>query len=204
MGNETSGNPEFPMEGGCACGLVRYRLEAQPLIVHCCHCTSCQRETGTAFALNAVIESTLVTLLPSAPPMVPASAQYDAKSAAPPIGPFKEDRAVEPETTLTPSESGTGQTIARCPKCHVAVWSNYDGAGPFCRFIRVGTLDEGWKVGPDVHIYTRSKRGFFRLDDGLPQFSEFYPSVEEVWSKQSLERWAKIWPEIVKYKESLV
>ncbi|GFF36928.1 hypothetical protein IFM61606_03063 [Aspergillus udagawae] len=183
MGNDTLGNPEFPMEGGCACGL---------------------RETGTAFALNAVIESSLITLLPSAPATVPGSAQCNAKPAAPPLGPFKEDRAVEPETILTPSESGKGQTIARCPKCRVAVWSNYGGAGPFCRFIRVGTLDEAWKVGPDVHIYTRSKRGFFRLDDGLPQFSGYYPSVDEVWSKQSLERWAKIWPEIVKYKESLV
>ncbi|EDP48058.1 conserved hypothetical protein [Aspergillus fumigatus A1163] len=61
------------MEGGCACGLIRYRLETQPLIVHCCHCTSCQRETGTAFALNAVIESSMVTLLPSSTPVVPAN-----------------------------------------------------------------------------------------------------------------------------------
>jgi hypothetical protein len=52
--NNSASPPVFPLEGGCACGFVRYRLEARPLIAHCCHCTSCQRETGTAFALNAV------------------------------------------------------------------------------------------------------------------------------------------------------
>jgi hypothetical protein len=42
----------FPLEGGCDCGEVRYRLTTRPLIVHCCHCRWCQRESGTAFALK--------------------------------------------------------------------------------------------------------------------------------------------------------
>jgi len=54
-------------EGGCACGAVRYRLESGPMYVHCCHCTSCQTETGTAFAMNLLIESDRVTLLSGAP-----------------------------------------------------------------------------------------------------------------------------------------
>ncbi|RLL95653.1 hypothetical protein CFD26_103067 [Aspergillus turcosus] len=188
-----------PMEGGCACGLIRYRLETRPLVVHCCHRTSCQRETGTAFALNAVIESTLVTLLPPAQPTVPGSAQGAAKPAGPVV---QAEGQVEPEMILTPSESGKGQNIARCPSCHVAVWSNYSGAGPFCRFVRVGTLDEAWRVGPEVHIYTASKRGFFSLGDSIPQFEGFYPK-EEVWRKESLERWDRICPEVVRYKEGL-
>jgi hypothetical protein len=67
----------------------------------------------------------------------------------------------------------------------------------------VGTLDEAWRVGPDVHIYTVSKRGFFQLDGSVPQFEGFYPRKEEVWREESLERYARIWPEIVRYKEGL-
>lgn len=179
------------MDGGCACGHIRYRLEVRPLVVHCCHCTSCQRETGTAFAINAVIESSLVTSLSSEPPSVPASSTQAAKSAGPPLGPHEEG-IFDPQITNTPSESGKGQQIARCPKCFVAVWSHYGGAGSLARFIRVGTLDEAWRVQPDVHIYTRSKRGFFTLDDSIPQYSAFYPRKEDVWREDSLVRWGKL------------
>ena len=108
---------------------VRYRMTSAPLFVHCCHCRWCQRETGTAFALNAMIEADRVSLLQG-----------------------------EPEVVDTPSNSGQGQKIARCPKCRVAVWSNYAGAGDAVRFVRVGTLDEPDRVPPDIHIFTSSKQ----------------------------------------------
>jgi hypothetical protein len=57
------------IEGGCTCGAVRYRLKARPLFVHCCHCTWCQRETGSAFAVNAFIEASQVELLNGKPSM---------------------------------------------------------------------------------------------------------------------------------------
>lgn len=180
----------FPLEGGCACGHVRYRLEARPLIIHCCHCTSCQRETGTAFAINAVIESTLVTRLPPAPPSVPASRTQGPKPAGPPLT-SREDSA-ELETIKTPSESGRGQQIVRCPSCRVAVWSHYGAAGSRTRFIRVGTLDEAWKVQPDAHIYTQSRRSFFKLDGLIPEFEEFYPKKEGVWREESIVRWEEL------------
>ena len=58
--------------------------------------------------------------------------------------------------------------------------------------MRVGTLDEAWKVQPDVHIYTRSRRMFFKLDGSIPEFEDYYPSKEGVWSKESLVRWEKL------------
>ena len=122
----SDGKKEF--EGGCACGAVRYRLNAAPMFVHCCHCTSCQTETGSAFAVNALIEADEVGT---------------TKGAAEPL--------------LTPSESGRGQTIWRCPDCRVALWSNYAGGGGAIRFVRVGTLDTPAALPPDIHIYTRSK-----------------------------------------------
>ena len=87
-------------EGGCACRAVRYRM-TRPMFVHCCHCRWCQRETGASFALNAMIETERVTLLAGPPALVD-----------------------------TPSESGLGQQIARCPHCRIAVWSHYAGSGP--------------------------------------------------------------------------
>src|SRR5262245_5024558 len=104
---------EVAMEGGCACRNVRYRLHGKPMMVHACHCTWCQRETGTVHALNAMYEFDRV-----------------------------EHLKAEPEIVDTPSASGQGQRIARCPICKVAVWSNYPGSGAAVRFVRVGTMDD--------------------------------------------------------------
>ncbi len=95
-----SDDDNFSMDGGCACGALRYRMTSRPMFVHCCHCTWCQRETGASFALNAMIEADRVVLLKGAP-----------------------------ETIDTPSESGKGQKIIRCPDCRIALWSNYAGSG---------------------------------------------------------------------------
>jgi hypothetical protein len=147
------------MEGGCTCRQVRYRLSGQPLIVHACHCRWCQRETGTAFAINALYEADRVTTL-----------------------------AAEPEIVLTPSQSGKGQPIARCPSCRVAVWSNYAGAGPAVRFVRVGTLDEPDRLPPDVHIYTASKQPWVVLPPGARAVPEFY-DTKTTWPAETLERY---------------
>jgi hypothetical protein len=154
--------PQPTYEGGCTCRQVRYRMTSRPLIVHGCHCSWCQRETGTAFALNAMIESDRVQLLQG-----------------------------EVVVIDTPSNSGKGQRISRCPKCLVAVWSNYVGAGDALRFVRVGTLDEPGALPPDIHIFTTSKQPWLLLPPGTPAVAEFYKSAE-VWSKESLERRAAL------------
>jgi hypothetical protein len=150
---------ERSLEGGCACGHVRYSVLGEPIIVHCCHCTWCQRETGSAFAINALFSSARVTLL----------------SAADPI------------TILTPSESGRGQDIVRCPKCFVALWSNYGRAGKVVKFVRVGSLDEPQRFTPDVHIFACSKVPWVALPHDVPAFNEFY-DVGKLWAKEVDER----------------
>ena len=150
------------MEGGCDCGAIRYRLDRSPMIVHCCHCRWCQRETGASFALNAMIESDRVTLLGG-----------------------------EPEVVDTPSASGKGQKIARCPTCRIALWSNYAGAGGAVRFVRVGTLDEPDRLPPGVHIFTASKQPWVVLPVGTPAVAEYY-KASELWPKESLERRAAL------------
>jgi hypothetical protein len=84
------------MEGGCSCGAIRYRLVSEPLFVHCCHCLNCQRQTGSAFAINALIETDRVELL-----------------------------AGSPEEIEAPRDHGSPQVIYRCPECRVAVFSHY-------------------------------------------------------------------------------
>ena len=95
----------------------------------------------------------------------------------------------EPELVLTPSLSGVGQRIARCPRCHVAVWSHY-GTGPVndaVRFVRVGTLDEPDRCPPDIHIYTMSKQPWVVLDPAVPAVPEYYDPNER-WPAATLER----------------
>ena len=164
---------DFPLEGGCTCRHIRYRMESEPLFVHCCHCRWCQRETGASFALNAMIEAGRVTLL-----------------------------AGEPELVDTPSASGMGQRIARCPKCRVAVWSNYAGAGPVVRFVRVGTLDEPDRLPPDVHIFTASKQPWVLIPPGTPSVPEYYER-EKLWPAESLARRQAILPQIEAYQARL-
>ena len=148
----------FSLEGGCTCGAVRYRMTSKPLFVHCCHCRWCQRETGASFALNAMIEADRVILLKG-----------------------------EPEVVDTPSNSGKGQKIIRCPKCRIAVWSNYAGAGDAVRFVRVGTLDDPDRLPPDIHIFTASKQPWVVLPSHIPAVEEYYDRNEH-WPNDSLER----------------
>ncbi len=149
-------------EGGCTCRFVRYRMTGDPMIVHCCHCRWCQRETGTAFALNAMIEADRVDLT-----------------------------AGNVEVVVTPTLSGKGQKISRCPNCRVALWSNYAGAGDAIRFVRVGTLDEPDRFGPHIHIFTSSKQPWVVLPTGVPAVPEYY-KASEIWPKASLDRRAQV------------
>jgi hypothetical protein len=151
----------FTAAGGCTCGSVRYRLTRAPLIVHCCHCRWCQRETGSAFVLNALIESDALELASGRPELVP-----------------------------TPSASGKGQQIARCPGCRIALWSHYGGLDVMS-FVRVGTLDEPDRFPPDVHIYTESRQPWVVLPAAARTFAQYYKSAE-VWSAPSLARRAAL------------
>ncbi len=163
------------LDGGCTCGAVRYRIACAPIFVHCCHCHWCQRETGSAFAVNAMIESDRVGLLQG-----------------------------ETETVTLPSESGngqratgngqraavSGQRVACCPTCHIALWSHYHGAGDEIRFIRVGTLDDPDALPPEIHVHASSKQPWVVLPENVRAFVAFYdPKLE--WTDDALQRFGE-------------
>jgi hypothetical protein len=153
---------DVEVQGGCTCRAVRYAVRGRPLIVHCCHCRWCQRETGSAFVLNALFEAELV------------------RQSGPAL-----------DAVVTPAASGKGQKIQRCPTCRVALFSNYAQAGDAVRFVRVGTFDEPDAFPPDVHIYTQSKQPWVLLAANIPAFEAFY-DPKQVWSEASRQRWAAL------------
>lgn len=153
---------ETSFEGGCGCRHVRYRVTSKPMFVHGCHCRWCQRETGSAFAHNALIECERVQLLQGDVVLVD-----------------------------TPSQSGKGQMIARCPKCHIALWSHYAQASKAICFLRVGTLDNPDAMPPDIHIFVASKQPWVSLPADVPAVPGYY-KMSEHWPEESIERRAAL------------
>ena len=113
-----------------------------------------------------------------------------------------ENLGIDPLLVDTPSQSGRGQEIARCPQCHVALWSHYSGSGPVVRFVRVGTLDNPDALPPDIHIFTASKQPWVVLPPGIPAVAEYYDR-NDYWPAESLARRAAIVPLIEAYQASL-
>lgn len=128
-----------PLPGGCACGEVRFRLDAAPIITHACHCRTCQKVSGSAFRVNAMIEREHVTLLAGAPELARAPAMHDAM---------------------------------RCPDCLLALWTVHPHLGDGIAFVGVGRLDEGERLAPEAHYFTRSKHPWVELPTGVPAFAE--------------------------------
>lgn len=149
---------DTPLTGGCACGAVRFRLKSAPMIVHCCHCTLCQRLTGSAFVLNAIIENDRIEVLQGTLGVAPG-----------------------------PAESGRPHDVYRCDRCQTGLWSDY-GRRPNYRFVRVGTLDHPALLPPDVHIFVRSKLPWVRVPEGAKAYDAFYPRMEDVWTAEALAR----------------
>jgi hypothetical protein len=146
------------LEGSCCCREVRFRLLSAPMFVNCCHCTDCQRHTGSAFVINALIETDRIELISG-----------------------------QPEAVSMPTESGRPHDIYRCPTCKVALWSDY-GRRPKLRFVRVGTLEQPHNIKPDAHIFVRSKVCWLGLHPGgAPTFDVFY-DLEKQWPAESLAR----------------
>lgn len=203
----------FPLAGGCVCGLIRYQLAQPPLIVHCCYCTACQRQTGSVLALNAAIESSALTQLPSiapstagtraAPEPVPTGLVSAFATLTDAVPSTHNQPGPKPAPVCIPTESGLGQTVVHCPACHTGLWAYYADAGPHVAYVRVGTLDKPWEIAPDVHIYTRSRQTFLAVNDGKPQFEEYYPSREALLRDDARERLQALKPTITKWQGEL-
>lgn len=135
-------------DGGCACGTLRYRLNKPPIFVQACHCTDCQRITGSAFVVNAWIEASEVEML-----------------------------AGETKSHQLAGGSGTPNDVHFCADCGTYLWTNYHGAAG-CLFVRVGTLDDPGALPPRANIFTKSAQSWLPLSKDLPRFEGFYDPAE--------------------------
>lgn len=152
------------LEGGCACGAVRYALTRQPMIVHACHCRDCQRLTGSAFAINVWLERESVD--------------------------HRQGALVEREHR---GGSGAANRVFACEACGNMLWSKYCAGPSDSLWVRGGTLDSPASVTPDVHIYTRSKLPWVIIPDGVPTYEEYY-RTRDVWSDESRARLRAVIP----------
>lgn len=151
--------PTPTLDGGCACGQVRYRLLSTPMFVHCCHCTRCQRETGTPFAHHAMIEFSRFEVLQGAAHFL-----------------------------RVPTDSGGVHWVARCPACQTAMWNEHGARPAVTLYVRVGTLDTPQALPPQAHIYVRSRQAWLRLDDSVPSYRGAYDAAR-LWPADSLARY---------------
>jgi hypothetical protein len=132
-------------EGGCACGAVRYKLTADPMIVNACHCRDCQRITGSAFVINIWIERR-----------------------------FVEQSGELPKSFKLVAGTGNPHEVFFCGACATYLWSKYHAAPGDTVLLRAGTLDDPASVQPDVHIFTRSKLPWLELPKDVPHFDAMY------------------------------
>ncbi len=159
------------IKGSCFCRAIRYTLLAPPMFTHCCHCLDCQRQTGSALAINAIVEASNIELT-----------------------------AGKPRRVTMPTDSGRPHDIYRCPTCQTALWSDY-GRRRTLIFLRVATLDKPHAISPDVHIFTRSKVPWVDLSGPLAKGSatgkpalavRVYYDMKKVWPPASLARRAAL------------
>ncbi|MBO9624019.1 MAG: GFA family protein [Sphingomonas sp.] len=137
------------LEGGCACGAVRYRVDREPIFVNNCHCTLCQRQTGSTSVVNMFFETEAVTQLSG-----------------------------ETTRHMVKAGSGGDHAIVRCSACGTAMWSVYPRLGELAVGIRAGTLDDPGAVTPDAAIFTADRMPWVTLPEDIPHFEKTYVPAE--------------------------
>jgi hypothetical protein len=139
------GEAAIELTGGCACGAVRYRIDRAPIFVNNCHCSLCQRQTGSTSVVNAFYESDAID-------------QFSGDTV---------EQGVK-------AGSGGAHAIIRCADCGTALWSHYPRLGALAAGVRVGTLDDPGALRPDAAIFVASKMPWVTLPEGIPHFEAGY------------------------------
>lgn len=129
-----------PYDGGCLCGRVRYRLTDEPLTLYACHCTDCQRRTGTAFALSMVVTRSSLELVKG-----------------------------DPQSYAIEMPDGRPKGGRFCAACSAHLWGEPRNF-PQLVVIQPGTLDDTSWLRPIGHIWTRSAQPWLSLPEGSLNF----------------------------------
>jgi len=129
-----------PYTGRCFCGSAQYRVAEEPLVVYACHCTDCQKRSGSAFGLSMWVRRGALEIT-----------RGEARADAP----------------LT--ADGRPRPGRVCPLCSTRLWSEPPHR-PGLAVLRPGTLDDTSWIRPMAHLWTRSAQRWFTFPEGVPRY----------------------------------
>lgn len=147
---------QLPAKGQCYCKRIQYTLNANPIFTNACHCRDCQTLTGSAFAINIMVEASAVSVTSDLQPTEKVDNVLDAEQ--------------------DPSTDAASKSY-RCPSCDVLLWGTSGDFGDGIIFVRAGTLVENEKIVPDAHFFVRSKHPWITIPEGVRTF-ETLPTGE--------------------------
>ncbi|MCF8503272.1 MAG: GFA family protein, partial [Caulobacter sp.] len=134
-----------PISGGCLCAAVRYMCASPPVMTLVCHCTNCQKQSGSAFSVNVAVATGDLRLTAGEPTVY-------------------EDRG----------ESGQPVYRHFCGACGSPIFSSV-AAMPDLLFLKAGTLDDTSGVKPALDVWCKSAQPWVPHPAGVPQFPENPP-----------------------------
>lgn len=144
----------IPMTGGCPCGAIRYEIRSEPSLTYVCHCTDCQRRSGSAFAVSLVVPDAAFAIT-----------------------------AGDPVVSTRVAESGNTVSLSLCGACGGPVFAGRRGGPRGTLTVRAGTLDDTGGVRPDIHIWTRSRQPWVAIPNGVPSFGTRPPVPVWEWRR---------------------
>jgi hypothetical protein len=146
---------ELPLQGGCVCGAIRYEITQEPLRVYACHCTDCQRFTGSAFAIGVVVLGKAFHVTGAETRLVPNGV----------------------------TEGGRRKSLAACPECGTRLFSGLRPdlcCEGMVRAVLGGTLDDTSWLRPTIHVWTRSAQPWVILPDGWTVYERSAQGAEAI------------------------
>ena len=123
--------------GGCQCGAIRYEVAGEPRQVVACHCTDCQRQSGSAFGMTMVVEVSAFRIT-----------------------------AGTPRIYHSTSSTGRAKAGAFCPDCGTRIYHQPQWRKGTIS-VKPGTLDDTTWLQPQIHIWTASKQPWVTIPEGV-------------------------------------
>lgn len=145
---------QLPLRGACQCRAVRYEISQEPLTIYACHCTDCQRQSGSAFSLSMIVPREAVTIV-----------------------------AGQPKEWIRRTESGRLVSCLLCGDCGSRLYHN-PKTNEAITIVKSGTLDESRGLDPVGHIWTRSAQSWFPIPTDSIRYEVQPPSLSvltEAW-----------------------
>lgn len=137
-----------PYTGRCLCGEIEYRLNEEPVTYYACHCTDCQKRSGSSFGLSMLVKRSSLEVTKG-----------------------------EPSLQVLKGPDGTPRRQRNCRSCGIRLWSE-PAKYPELAVLRPGSLDDIKSFQPVAHIWTRSKLPWVQIPAGTPSYEKQVGSLD--------------------------